>query len=142
MKFSLFFCGLLVVGLGAAQAQRFVLPCGRSYKEDSVGRGIEYGVRRSGGPAPNGQHDEACFRMGSKEGEELKKQDSSEACSRDFDRGFDEGFRQDLQSAGSMCFVKGREAGAAWLRSKARELSVKDVGSECVMQYQNGRKST
>lgn len=141
MYFAFIFSGLLSLGFHVAQAQRVPSPCGRSYKEDSAGRGIEHGFRGTGGRAPQGQHDEACFRMGFKEGQDLKKQDPSDECARDFNRGFNEGFQQDQQSAGSLCFAKGQVAGAAWLRSKARELAVGVVGSECVRHYQRGRNS-
>ncbi len=136
MKFSFLLGFVFIIQGDFAKAQRVWDPCARSFHEDSAGRGIEYGFRRTGGRPVN--NSEACFQRGEKLGRELKSQDPSDGCVRDFDAGFREAFWQKGPSASTLCFGRGREAGAAWLRSNAREARDHVVGKDCVAQYKRG----
>ena len=133
-KFS--FLSVLIVILFSvnfgAQA-RNLSPCGRSYFEDSVGRGIEVGYRSTGG-APR-HLDSVCYNAGRSDGESLKKKSIS-GCDSTFNQAFDQGKNGDFQPAGDECTTAGFQAGRAWLRSQARERNRSSVGDSCVNAYE------
>lgn len=109
-------------------------PCGRSFNEDSAGRGVEKGFRGTGGKPKH--VNEVCYNEGFDRGQELRNKNKSLGCDSDFDDSFERGFKGLTDYLGSECSQLGFEAGRAMLRSSARERLSAKVGSDCIAAYE------
>jgi hypothetical protein len=128
---------LFIIGFAAlSQAKPYpqniiTYPCSEGIARESLGRGIESGVRGSMNRPQ--KVDESCFQQGYSQGQQIAS--SGISCVGEFWRAYGEGMKSSNIAGGSSCYESGYFSGLMNLHVEAREGS---ADSSCESEYHRG----